>query len=126
MLRVLIAEDDDDLRAALRELVDAEDDLECVATVAAAEQVVRTAAQLHPDVLVLDLLLEGGSSLQVLRELGQEAPELRTILYSGYLSEPVHREARARGAAAFVAKGGSFDELLAEVRRQGRRCRKAG
>jgi DNA-binding NarL/FixJ family response regulator len=126
MLRVLIAEDHDDLRTALREIIDAEDDMKCVATVASPEQLVRTAASLQPDVLVLDLLLDGGSSLHPLRELRREMPELRIIVYSGYLSDAVHREARARGASAFIPKGGGFGELLAEIRRQGRRCREAG
>jgi two-component system response regulator DesR len=125
MLRVLIAEDEDDLRNGLREIVDGERDLECIATVASVEQLVRTAAGSVPDVLVLDLLLDGGSTLSTLRELAQAVPGLRIILYSGYLSEAVHREARARGAAAFVPKGGDFTALLAEIRRQGHRCRDA-
>jgi two-component system response regulator DesR len=123
MLRVLIAEDEDDLRTGLREIVDGERDLECIATVASVEQLVRTAAWSMPDVLVLDLLLDGGSALTALRELTQAVPGVRIILYSGYLSEAVHREARARGAAAFVPKGSDFTALLAEIRRQGRHGR---
>lgn len=121
MLRVMIAEDHDDLRVVLRNLVEGESDLVCVGAIGSAEQIVPLARDTRPDVLVLDLLLDAGSSLSVIRELRRETPKTRIILYSGYISDTVEREAHDRGAASCVSKGVPLERLLAEIRRQGLR-----
>jgi two-component system response regulator DesR len=58
-LRVLIAEDNEDLRALLVTLVSAEPDLKCVGTAADVESVIASTAENKADVLVLDLELQG-------------------------------------------------------------------
>lgn len=119
MLRVMIAEDHDDLRVVLRHLIAGESDLECVAAIGSAQQIAPLVSEMRPDVLVLDLLLDDGSSLGVIRELSRAAPDLRIIIYSGYVSETVQREARERGAAVCLTKGTPLELLLEEIRRQG-------
>jgi DNA-binding NarL/FixJ family response regulator len=114
--RVLIAEDSDDLREVLVRVIDAEPDLECVGAVAAPERIAATVAALAPDVLVLDLVLEGGSSLHLIRRLRTAHPDLRIILYSGYVGSVVLAEARKRGATACVAKGDDYEYLLDAIR----------
>jgi two-component system response regulator DesR len=119
-IRVLVAEDNDDLRGVLAGLIDTESDLECVGRVASPEQVVPLARTCTPDVVVLDLLLEGGSSMHVIRELKAAVPAARVVMYSGYGSEVTERESKRRGASAFVVKSGDFEPLLAAIRRVGR------
>lgn len=115
-LRVLIAEDSNDLRRVLATLIDSEPDLECVGTVAAPERLLGTTSELEPDVLVLDLVLEGGSALHLIRTLRDEHPRLRIILHSGYVGSVVLAEARRRGATACVAKGGDYRDLMDAIR----------
>jgi DNA-binding NarL/FixJ family response regulator len=114
--RVLVAEDNDDLRNLLARLLDAEPDLCCVGTVAVPEQLPTAVAQLRPDVLVLDLVLEGGTSLHLIQRLRSLYPQLRIVLYSGYVGSVVLAEARRRGAAACIAKGDDHDSLLDAIR----------
>lgn len=115
-LRVLIAEDSNDLRRVLAMLIDAEPDLECVGTVAVPERLLATTRELEPDVLVLDLVLEGGSALHLIRALRDEHPRLRIILHSGYVGSVVLAEARRRGATACVAKGADYRDLMDAIR----------
>jgi len=115
-IRVLVAEDNDDLRRVLAALFDAEPDLECVGRVATPEQVLPLAREVQPDVVVLDLLLEGGSSMHVIRELQAAVPGAKVVMYSGYGSDITARESKRRGASAFVVKSGDFDPLLATIR----------
>lgn len=115
-LRVLIAEDSDDLRRVLAMLIDGEPDLECVGTVAAPERLLATTNELDPDVLVLDLVLEGGSALHLIRALRDEHPRLRIILHSGYVGSVVLAEGRRRGATACVAKGADYRDLMDAIR----------
>lgn len=114
--RVLIAEDDDDLRNVLARIVDAEPDLRFVGSVAVPEQLEDAVARLGPDVLVLDLVLEGGTSLHLIGRLHVAHPALRIVLYSGYVGSVVLTEVRKRGAAACVAKGDDYEHLLDAVR----------
>ena len=119
-IRVLVAEDNDDLRRVLAALFDGEPDLECVGRVASPEQVLPLAREVQPDVVVLDLLLEGGTSMHVIRELQSAVPRARVVMYSGYGSDITARESKRRGAAAFVVKSGDFDTLLATIRQVAR------
>jgi two-component system response regulator DesR len=116
-IRVLVAEDNDDLRHVLGELIDAEPDMTCVGCVATPDQVLALARDSRPHVVVLDLLLEGGSSMHVIREMKAVLPATQVVMYSGYGSDITERESKRRGAAAFVVKVGDFEPLLAAIRR---------
>lgn len=115
-IRVLIAEDHDDLRRTLSALVSAEPDMICVAAVGSTEQVVRAARESRPDVAVLDLSLDDGSSLHLIRELQDVAPGLKIMMYTGHGSDAVARESLRRGALAFVVKSEDSAVLLSSIR----------
>jgi DNA-binding NarL/FixJ family response regulator len=116
-LRVLIAENHRDLSDIMSQLIDTEPDMRCVGKVAEAGEVVAAARRTEADALILDLMLQGGSGLPLVTELAQALPSLRIIVFSGVaFSEDVAREAKRRGACAFVTKGADFDVLLKAVR----------
>jgi len=116
-LRVLIAENHRDLSDVMSQLIDSEPDMRCVGQVAEAADVLAAARRAGADALILDLTLQGGSGLPLIAELAQALPSLRIIVFSGLaFSEDVAREAKRRGACAFVTKGAEFDVLLKAVR----------
>lgn len=115
-LRILIAEDHDELRRRLAETIDAQPDMLCVGCVAAAEQVVRAATLAAADVIVLDLMLEGGNALHLIREVKATLPDSRVIVHSGYSGDVLAGEAKRRGACGYVTKSGAVDALLIEIR----------
>jgi two-component system response regulator DesR len=116
-LRVLIAENHRDLSDIMCQLINSEPDMRCVGQVAEAGDVLAAARRTAADVLILDLMLQGGSGLPLIAELHQAIPSLRIIVFSGVaFSEGVAREAKRRGAAAFVTKGADFEVLLDAVR----------
>ena len=116
-LRVLVAENHRDLSELMGELIDAEPDMRCVGQVAEAADVLPAAQRTAADALILDLMLQGGSGLPLIAELAQALPSLRIVVFSGLASsEDVAREAKRRGACAFVTKGADFDVLLKAVR----------
>lgn len=119
-MRVLVAEDNPNLRNVLAALLDGEPDLRCVGVVGTPDEVLPLARSTQPHVVVLDLLLEGGSSLHLIRMLQQALPPVRIVMYSGYGSDVTAREALRRGAAEFVVKSADVEPLLAAVRRVGR------
>jgi two-component system, NarL family, invasion response regulator UvrY len=117
-LRVLIAENHRDLSDIMSQLIDTEADMRCVGQVAEAGDVLAVAQRTAADVVILDLMLQGGSGLPLITDLSAALPSLRIIVFSGIaFSDDVAREARRRGAAAFVTKGADFEVLLDAVRR---------
>jgi len=69
----------------------------------------------HPDVVVLDVQLEGGQGLEVLRAVRRADPHVAFVVFSNN-SLPVYRERYlAAGAARFLDKSTEFDQLAAAV-----------
>jgi DNA-binding NarL/FixJ family response regulator len=116
-LRVLIAENHRDLSDVMSQLIDTEPDMLCVGQVSDAAEVLDAVRNASADVLILDLMLQGGSGLPLVEELTHAMPELRVIIFSGLAnSDEVSREVKRRGAAAFVTKGCDFQVLLDALR----------
>jgi two-component system, NarL family, response regulator DesR len=126
-LRVLIAENHRDLSDVMSQLIDTEPDMQCVGQVSDAAEVLAAARSASADVLILDLMLQGGSGLPLVEQLTRSMPELRVIIFSGLAnSEDVAREVKRRGAAAFVTKGCDFQVLLDALRPPAQAPRMAG
>jgi DNA-binding NarL/FixJ family response regulator len=116
-MRVLIAENHRDLSDIMSRLIDTEPDMRCVGQVQEAAEVLPAARKTEADALILDLMLHGGSGLPLIGELSQALPRLRIVVFSGLaFTEEVAREAKRRGAAAFVTKGTDFTVLLDALR----------
>jgi len=116
-LRVLIAENHRDLSEVMSQLIDTEPDMHCVGQVSDASEVLPKARESAADVLILDLTLQGGSGLPLIEQLTTALPELRVIVFSGVAdSDEISREAKRRGAAAYVSKGCDIQILFDALR----------
>lgn len=115
-IRVLIADDHEVVRTGLVSLF-AGTEVEIVSQVASGEEAVKTALQLKPDVVMLDVRMGGSDGLTALARLKQERPEMPVLMLSSYDNPTYVARAVALGASGYVLKGGTRDELLAAVRR---------
>jgi DNA-binding NarL/FixJ family response regulator len=116
-LRVLIAENHRDLSDVMSQLIDTEPDMRCVGQVSDVTQVLSKARESAADVLILDLTLQGGSGFPLIEQLTTAMPELRVIVFSGLANtDEISREAKRRGAAAFVSKGADIQMLFDALR----------
>lgn len=116
MINVLVAEDSDDLRAAVVTLINEEKDMHCVGDTACLAAVASMVQQFAPHVVVLDVELQGESSLMHLSALRALAPQSKFVIFSGHSPPQFMRGAIAAGAAAYVQKSGNFDEILNAIR----------
>lgn len=113
-LRVLVADDESTIRAALAALLDLEDDLQVVAQAVDGRQALDLALLHRPDVAVIDLEMPGPDGMAVAAELRRSLPGCAVVLLTGR-GRPAHlRAALDAGALAFVAKGAPA-QTLAEV-----------
>jgi len=117
-IRVLLADDQSLVRAGFRVLVDAAPDLQVVGEAAEGEEAVRLAAELTPDVVLMDIRMPGTDGLtateRIIEGMGTEAPSI-VILTTFDVDEYVY-EALRIGAAGFLLKDGEPEELRRAIR----------
>jgi two-component system response regulator NreC len=112
----MIIDDHAVVRAGLRRLLDAEDDLEVVAEAGSIREAVFEARALKPDVILLDLVMPEESGLEGLPKLLKEAPEAHTLVLSMQDDPQYVREAFGAGAMGYVLKEAADTELIAAIR----------
>ncbi|GAA1950922.1 response regulator transcription factor [Amycolatopsis minnesotensis] len=117
MIRVLLADDQAMVRGALATVLGLESDVEVVAQVGSGDEVLPAAKESVPDVALLDVQMPGKDGLTAAAELAAALPSCRVIICTtfgrpGYLSR-----AMAAGAAGFVVKDSSPEQLVDAVRR---------
>jgi two-component system response regulator NreC len=111
-VRILLADDHSVVRVGIRNLLEAEPGFTVVGEIADALQVIPQVEALHPDVLVLDLIMPGLNGLEITRRLAQSAPQTRIIVMSMHANEAYVIEALRNGAAGYVLKGSEAGELV--------------
>ena len=99
MIRVLIVDDHAVVRAGLRLLLDAEEDVEVVADAGDAREAVFEARRHRPDLILLDVTMPGKSGIEATPELLHEAPDAKVLVLSMQDDPRYVREAFAAGAA---------------------------
>jgi DNA-binding NarL/FixJ family response regulator len=122
-LSVLLAEDHPVVREGLRAMLEAEGDFQVVGQTGNSSDVGGMVEELHPDVLVLDLIMPGIGGLNALRELARRRLPTRVVVLSMYANEAYVLEALQNGAGAYVLKQSEAAELVRGIREvaQGRR-----
>ncbi len=113
---LLLADDHQIVRQGLRALLARETDLRLVGEAAEGLEAVRLVERLRPDVLVLDLMMPGLDGLDVARQVARRSPETRVVILSMHAHEAYVLEALLAGAAAYVLKESSSDELVKAIR----------
>ncbi|MEZ0493953.1 DNA-binding response regulator [Kineococcus sp. TBRC 1896] len=117
MIRLLVAEDMHIVRSALVALLDGEDDLEVVASVARGDQVLDALGSAAVDVAVLDLEMPGGDGVSVAARIRREAPGTKVIILTALGRPAAVRGALAAGVDGFVLKNAPVEDLVDGIRR---------
>ncbi|MFD5561369.1 response regulator [Kitasatospora griseola] len=115
MIRVLVAEDQAAVRAALVMILRAEDDLQVVGEAADGEQAVRLALELRPDVVLMDVQMPRLDGVAATRRVVEAGAAQVLVLTTFDLDEYVWGALRA-GAAGFLLKDLEADTLVEGVR----------
>jgi len=118
MIRVLIADDQEMVRAGFRMILETQDDIEVVADVPDGVSAVRLARELRPDVCLLDIRMPGMDGLEVTKSLagpGVSDPLKVVVVTTFDLDEYVHA-ALSNGANGFLLKDAGPALLLEAVR----------
>jgi two-component system response regulator NreC len=114
---IVLADDHAVVRSGLQMLLDAEENFEVVAVAGDVETALRYVRGHRPKVLILDLNMPGGSSLEVIPEVRQVSPGTEVVVLTMQADPALARQALAAGARAYVLKEAADAELVEAVQR---------
>jgi len=113
---LVLADDHAVVRKGLRLLLDGESGLQVVAEAGTVPDAERLTRAHRPSVLVLDLNMPGGSSLEAIERLRESAPQTAIVVLTMQDDPAFARRALRSGARGFVLKEAADDELLEAIR----------
>jgi two-component system, NarL family, response regulator NreC len=115
-VRVLVVDDHAVVRAGLRLLLEAEEDIEPVGEAGSAREAIFQNRSAKPDVILLDVVMPDQSGLDVIPTLLHERPEAKVLVLSMQDDPQYVKQAFAAGASGYVLKEAADTEVVAAVR----------
>ncbi|WP_182884523.1 response regulator [Microbispora sp. H10885] len=116
MIRVLLADDEAIMRAGLRMLISEEPDMDVVGEAADGDEVVRMAATIGPDVVLMDARMPGLDGIAAARAITAEHPEIKVLVLTTLDEEAIVDGALRAGVAGFLLKVSPPEQLLEALR----------
>jgi len=117
MVRILIADDHEVVRAGLKALLEQRDDFHVVVEASTGEEAVTRAQEYHPDVAVLDIRMPGISGIEACRRILDTVDGCRVVMLTSYAEDELLLAAIDAGASGYVLKRIGSDELVRAVER---------
>ncbi|MBV8162455.1 MAG: response regulator transcription factor [Acidimicrobiia bacterium] len=121
LVRVVVADDDDETRTVLVQLLNGADQVEVVGVAADVETAAGLISRQDPDVVLLDRVMPGVKGASTINELRRYAPNVAIVVLSGYGRDDPEAMTVASVADGYVEKGSPRATLLRAVRRAARR-----
>ncbi len=116
IVRIVLVDDHPVVRAGLRLLLDAEEDIEVVGEAGSADDAVFEARALKPDVILMDVVMPGRSGIEAAPAVLHEAPDAKVLVLSMQDDPRYVREAFDAGASGYVLKSAVDEELVTTCR----------
>lgn len=115
-IRILLADDHTLFRQGVRKLLAAEPEIEIIGEAATGGDALEKAAQLRPDIVLLDIGMPGLSSFEAARQIRRQRPETKILFLTMYDDEDYLIEGMSVGAAGYVLKDSPAQQLVTAVR----------
>jgi len=116
-IRVFLLDDHEIVRRGLRELLEAEDDLEVVGEAGTAAEALARVPAVQPDVAVLDVRLPDGNGVEVCRDIRAANPDIKCLMLTSYADDEALFDSIMAGASGYVLKQVRGVELVDGIRR---------
>jgi DNA-binding NarL/FixJ family response regulator len=116
MIRVLLADDHALVRAGIRSLLNAMNEVEVVAEASSGEEAIELAASSRPDVVLMDIAMKGITGLEAAARMRSRNPEVRVVILSMHSGEEYVLQALRAGAAGYLLKDAATGELELALR----------
>jgi NarL family two-component system response regulator LiaR len=120
LISVLIVDDHAVVRRGIRALLEAEQGFDVLADVGSGGEAVLLAADLAPDVVLMDLVMPGMDGVKATRLLKQRSPRSQVLVLTSYHEDEHIFPAIQAGALSYLLKSATLDELLESIRKAAR------
>ena len=115
-IRVMVVDDHSIMRDGLKLVLEQSGEFEVVGQAADGEEAVRVAAEVSPDVVVMDVIMPNKDGVEACREIMESAPDTRVVMLTASTEESAVVDAVAAGATGYLQKETDRERLLATVR----------
>ena len=116
-IRVMVVDDHSIMRDGLKLVLEQSGEFEVVGQAADGEEAVRVAAEVSPDVVVMDVIMPNKDGVEACREIMESAPDTRVVMLTASMEESAVVDAVAAGATGYLQKETDRERLLSAVRR---------
>jgi NarL family two-component system response regulator LiaR len=114
-IRILIVDDHAVVREGLRALIDVNPEMELAGEAVDGVEAVQKARSLHPDLILLDLMMPRKSGLDAIGEIKEENPDARILVLTSFAEDDKVFPAIKAGALGYLLKDSSAQELLQAI-----------
>ena len=115
-IRVMIVDDHSIVRVGLKQVLELSGEFEVVGQAADGEEAVRVAAEVSPDLVVMDVIMPKKDGVEACREIMESAPGVRVVMLTASTAEDAVVEAVAAGASGYLQKETDMEQLLSALR----------
>ena len=115
-IRVMIVDDHLIVRVGLKQVLEQSGEFEVVGQAANGDEAVRIAADVSPDVVVMDVIMPVKDGVEACREIVESTPETRVVMLTASTKEEAIVEAVAAGATGYLQKETDRERLLSALR----------
>jgi two-component system invasion response regulator UvrY len=119
-ITVLLVDDHALVRTGLRALLNCEPDISVIGEAASGEVALKMVREKKPDIVLMDIKMPGIGGLETTRRLLHSFPDVRVIAVTSYDKDPYPAKLIQTGAAGFLAKDCTSEELIDAIRRVSR------
>ncbi len=116
MINLLLADNQNLVREAVRALLETDLLLNVVGEAADGLEALRQTEVLRPDIVITEVCLPKLNGLEVVHQVGRRTPQTKVLILSAYQDDNYVLQALAEGAAGYVLKSACADELITAVR----------
>ena len=115
-IKIAIVEDDVKVRGSLARLIDSTEGLCCVSQHPSAENALLELKITKPDVVLMDINLQGMNGVECVRQLKEEQPAVQVIMLTVYENTNIIFSALTAGASGYLLKKSTPEELIGAIR----------
>jgi len=116
MIRVMLVDDHEMVRMGLAAYLSTEDDIEVVAEASSGEEGVKLATQLSPDVILMDLVMDGIGGIEATRRIRESCPQAKVIVLTSFIDDEKVYPVIEAGAFSYLLKTSRASEIARAIR----------
>jgi len=116
VIKILLVDDHDLVRLGIRRLLSDLPDIQVIGEAKCGEEGVQLAKEMKPDVILMDVKMPGIGGLEATKRILHHHPEMKVLVVTIYGEEPYPTRVLQAGAAGYITKGASMEEMVQAIR----------